>query len=233
MKLQEFDNRALGRARTWLGRLLKYAVLSAFLVFVTPRLTTWIPLTFPFAHPEQDACTFGPVTNPEYREMLATARSIQRWTWLGSKSEDQLLKQFSEVSGNNPSPYVKIAAMHAVLRALGADFRNVGQFSDGMFDRVSKKGGAIQYNYALPVPRIGALSGWPGDAWFIGGLKGPQSPTDVVAHTKQRQGQVYFVVWYPMPIIDRIPDVLGRGEFSCPSVPPRELEEYFTGGPQP
>jgi hypothetical protein len=154
-----------------LGRLLKYAVLSAFLVFVTPRLTTWIPLTFPFAHPEQDACTFGPVTNPEYREMLAKARSIQRWTWLGSKPEDQLLKQFSEVSGNNPSPYVKIAAMHAVLRALGADFRNIGRFSDGMFDQVSKKGGTIQYNYALPVPRIGALSGWPGDAWFIGGLK--------------------------------------------------------------
>jgi len=103
--------------------------------------------------------------------MLAKARSIQRWTWLGSKPEDQLLKQFSEVSGNNPSPYVKIAAMHAVLRALGADFRNIGRFSDGMFDQVSKKGGTIQYNYALPVPRIGALSRWPGDAWFIGGLK--------------------------------------------------------------
>ena len=215
-------------------RLLKYAVVSAFLVFAPPRLTTWIPLTFPFAHPEQDACTFGPVTNADYREMLSKARSAQRWTWLGTKPEDQLEKQLLEVSGNDPSPYVKIAAMHAVLRALGADFRSNGRFSDGMFDRVSTKGGVIQYSYALSVPRIGALSGWPGDAWFIGGLKGPPSSTDVVARAKYRQGEVYFVVWYPRPVIDRIPDhVFARGTISCPPVPPQALEDYFKVGPQP
>jgi hypothetical protein len=171
--------------------------------------------------------------NEEYRAMLSKARSIQRWTWLGSKPNEQLLQQFLEVSGRTSSPYVKIAAMHAVFRALGADFRNNGRFSDGMFERVSAKGGTIQYNYALPVPRVGALYGWPGDAWLIGGLNGPPSPTDVF-RPERRQGEVYFVVWYAAPIIDRTPDhVLVRSDVSCPPVPPQQLEGYFADAAQP
>jgi hypothetical protein len=104
MSIAGFGNRAFGRAGIWLWRLLKYAALIAFLVFITPRSTTWLPFTFPFDHPEQDTCTFGPVSNEDYRAMLSKARSIQRWTWLGSKPEDQLLKQFLEVSGITSSP---------------------------------------------------------------------------------------------------------------------------------
>jgi hypothetical protein len=214
-----------------MGRIIRYAVLIAPLVLAIPRLTNWIPAALPFSHPEQDACTFGPITNAEYRAMLSKARSLQRWTWLGSNAADQLLKQFIEVSGGNSSPYLKIAAMHAILRALGADFRNNGLFSEGMFSRVSKQGGTIQYNYALPVPRIGVLSAWPGDAWLIGALKGPPSSTDAAARPKPRQGEVYFVVWHPNPI-DPNPDVLGREDVTCPPVPPRELEDFFTGAPR-
>ena len=124
--------------------------------------------------------------------------------------------------------------MHAVFRALGADFRNNGHFSNGMFDRVSTKGGTIQYNNALPVPRVGALSGWPGNAWLIGELKGPPSSTDAAARPKRRQGEVYFILWYPRPIVDRIPDhVFVRSDVSCPPVPPQELEGYFAGAAQP
>jgi hypothetical protein len=148
-------------------KVIKYAVLIGLLALALPRLTSWLPFTLPFAHPEQDECTFGPVTNAEYRAMLLKARSLQRWRWLGSKTADELLKQFLEVSEGSSSPYVKIAAMHAVFRAIGADFRNNNLFGDDMFDRVSKKGGTISYNYALAVPRIGVLA-LPGNAWFIG-----------------------------------------------------------------
>lgn len=206
-------------------RMVKYGTLVAAVVFVVPRLTTWLPFTLPFAHMDQDRCTFGPVSNAQYREMLSKARSIQRWKWLGSSPARDLLGEFLQVSESSSSPYVKIAAIHAVMRAYGADFRNNGPFS---FDRVSTKGGMVQYNYALPVPRVGVFSAWPGEAWFIGDLKGPVSSFDQEVSPELRQGQVYFVVHLPNPF-DPIPDVLQRGSTSCPSVPPEELQSSFSG----
>jgi hypothetical protein len=207
----------------WL--IVKYGALIAVAVFAIPRLTTWLPFTLQFAHPEQDNCTFGPVSNAEYCAMLLKARSLQRWKWLGPNAADELLKQFLEVSKGSSSPYVKIAAIHAVLRALGAEFRNNGLFSQDIFNRVSTKGGAIPNNYALPVPRIGVFSVWPGNAWFIGALKGPRSSTDGPA--SPRQGQVYFVVHLPNPI-DPIPNTLWWGEISCPPVPPQDLQTFLS-----
>ena len=95
------------------------------------------------------------------------------------------------------SPYVKIAAMHAVLRALGANFRNNSLFGSDLFNRASKTGGTISYHYALAVPRVGVLA-LPGDAWFIGSLKGPTpSGSSAASH---RQGQVYFLRLVPKSI---------------------------------
>ena len=157
--------------------------------------------------------------------MLSKARSLQRWRWLGSQAE--LMTQFLEVSGKSPSPYVKVAAIHAVFRALGAEFRNNGLFAKRMFDRVSHEGGTIQYNYVLAVPRIGVVA-LPGNAWFIGALKGPPD-----SHNQLRtrtQGEVYFITHFPNPI-DPIPDVLWRGDGLCPPVLPQELEAFFAGEP--
>jgi hypothetical protein len=210
-------------------KVIKYGILILLLALALPRLTSWLPFTFPFAHPEQDECTFGPVTNAEYRAMLSKARSLQRWRWLGSKPEAVLLKQFLEVSENSSSPYVKISAMHAVFRAIGADFRNNGLSGDDIFARVSKKGGTISYSYALPVPRIGVLA-LPGNAWFIGSLKGPPHSIEGLSRVKYRQGQVYFISHFPNPV-DQIPDVLWRGAVSCPPVPPEGLEAFFADAP--
>lgn len=206
-------------------KFIKYTGLILLLAIAIPRLTSWLPFTLPFAQPEQDTCTFGPVTNVEYRAMLSKARALQRWRWFGSDAPDELAKQLLEIStGSSLSPYRKIAAMHAVLRALGADFRNNGAFSNGMFERTFSKGGTIQYNYALSVPRIGILA-LPGNAWFIGSLKGPPHPIEAGSRTRH-QGEVYFITHFPNPI-DQIPDVLQRGEVVCPPVPPRELEAFF------
>jgi len=210
-------------------KFIKYAILILLLAIALPRLTSWLPFTFPFAQPEQDECTFGSVTNAEYRSMLSKARSLQRWRWLGSKPPDKLSEQFLVVSENSLSPSVKIAAMHAVLRSMGAEFRNNGSFGDGMFDRVSNEGGTISYTYALAVPRIGVLA-LPGNAWFIGHLKGPPHHLDRESGVRYRQGQVYFIAHFPNPV-DPIPDVFWRGKVSCPPVPPKELEAFFAGAP--
>ena len=201
-------------------QIIKYALLVGLIIFLAPRLTSWFDFTFPFAHPEQDACQFGPVTNAEYRAMLSKARSIQRWTWLRTNAEGVLLKQFKEVSENSPSPYVKIAAMHAVYRALGADFRNDHADAES-YARVAKEGGSVSFSYALAVPRIGVIS-LPANAWLIGSLNGPVHREA----TPYGKGYFAFTVYFPNPI-DQIPDVLGRGPDSCPPVPARELEASF------
>jgi hypothetical protein len=92
--------------RMW--RIVTYGAVATAVVFVVPRLTTWLPFTLPFYNMDQDRCTFGPVSNAEYREMLSKARSLQRWKWLGSNPAQELLAEFLNVSGSSPSPYVKL-----------------------------------------------------------------------------------------------------------------------------
>lgn len=159
--------------------------------------------------------------------MLSKARSIQRWTWLPRKTAGEvLLNQFQEVSGHSQSPYVKIAAMHAVLRALGADFRNTTANSS-TYASTAKGGGVLHFSYALPVPRIGVLS-LPANAWLIGAINGPMHPTNLYSREsgQYRKGTIRFIVHFPNPI-DQIPDVLGRGSDPCPPVPPNELIPFF------
>jgi hypothetical protein len=203
-------------------RVVKYAVLILFPALVLSWLTSWFPFTLLFAHPEQDECTFGPVTNAEYRGMLSKARSLRRGRSLSSNPPYELSEHFLEVSQNSSSPYVKIAAMHAVLRALGANFRN----STDLFNRASKTGGTISYHYSLAVPRIG-VAALPGNAWFIGSLRGPQ-PSTYISSIPYRQGEVYFTAHFPNPV-DQIPNALWQGPALCPPVPPKELESFFAG----
>jgi hypothetical protein len=90
--------------------------------------------------------------------------------------------------------------MHAVLGALGANFRN----SKDLFKRASRTGGTISYSYSLAVPRVGILA-LPGSAWLIGSLKG--SPPAALSDASHRQGHVYFTAHFPNPV-DQIPVVL-------------------------
>ena len=210
------------RVRDWIAFIFCAALVSS----VTPLLTSWLPIPDPFNHPDQDQCTFGPVSNPEYLAMLAKAKAIQRWHWLGTKPAEEIRSQFEEVAAGNPSPYIKIAAMHAVLRGLGADFRHTIP-SNAAFSYAAERAGAVSYHYALAVPRLGVFSGWPGHAWLIGQIGGP-----INSYEKTRQGEVDFIIWYPKPIIDVIPShALARGNVSCPPTPPQDLASSFAGPP--
>lgn len=90
-------------------------------------------------HPEQDACSFGPVTNAEYRQMLARVKALQaegkgHWAPLRgptqtsphssppgpSGSPQQLAARMNEFSDDISSLYMRRAVMHAVMRGAGA-----------------------------------------------------------------------------------------------------------------
>ena len=74
--------------------------------------------------PEQDACEFGLVSNARYRELLAEAKRRARSEWeplTGSSLDvgDQLRSRIDDLSKGLTSPYERIAAMHAAMRASG------------------------------------------------------------------------------------------------------------------
>jgi hypothetical protein len=86
-------------------------------------------------HPEQDSCSFGPVTNAEYRALLAEARRRQaigssHWAPLHGRtrsvegpppgSPEQLAARMNELSDDTSSLYMRRAVMHAVMRGAGA-----------------------------------------------------------------------------------------------------------------
>src|SRR5262245_10286385 len=76
-------------------------------------------------HPTQDACSFGPLSNERYRELLAEARRrTPRWRplpWDDREAGTLLNERFDDLSRGMTSVYERLAVMHAMLRALGAD----------------------------------------------------------------------------------------------------------------
>ncbi len=210
--------------RSFKGAVLASVGALAIAALLTPFLANWAT-----PHPEQDECSFGPVTNAEYRRMLAEATALYkgRWFWQMSPGYNKALSdQYLAITANQVSPYIKIAAIHAVMRAWGAEFRNVG---DDAFSLIAKAGGgSISFNYSLAVPRFGLVA-LPGDTWFIGSLNGPPTATMKSDANRFRQGHVDFVTWFPNPF-DPIQDsALQRTKLLCPPVPPSELEPLFTG----
>ncbi len=89
-------------------------------------------------HPEQDACSFGPVTNADYRQMLARVKALQaegkgHWGSLSGPTRTprdiaphqarssplQLMARMNEFSAGTSSLYEQRMIMHAVMRAAG------------------------------------------------------------------------------------------------------------------
>ena len=94
------------------------ALATAYLIwrFAAPIMDT---------RPEQDDCSFGPVTNQTYRYLLADAkrRTANQWEPLsGDEAEigKRLSRRIADLSAELQSMPEQIAAFHAVMRAMGA-----------------------------------------------------------------------------------------------------------------
>jgi hypothetical protein len=197
----------------------------------------WIPLAivlglaaaygapFLITYSEQDDCTFGPVSNERYRDYLNRARSltskINSLSWRDQAS-DLLNDTFEKLVNQQPSIYERIAAMHALLRALGAQYRNTNSMRDAdPYAKVARTGGFVSFNYILDVNRLGFFSPLR-EAWIAAGLTGPgdfyRGPVPSVS------GDIRFVVNHPTlepRSIDRAPE-------KCPPVPNQDLSEIFS-----
>jgi hypothetical protein len=109
----------------------------------------------------QTACSFGSVTPSDYRRMSEHAESLSTQRTLPrSESEvaDELSQRFRTISEGNKSAYVQIAAMHAVLRSIGAEYRNTISAEDPYGSAVAKNGLVI-FNYAVRASKLAAVFG--------------------------------------------------------------------------
>ena len=204
------------QVRKWLPLAIVLGLVAAY---GAPFLTTYS---------EQDDCTFGPVSNQQYRDYLSRAKDLSSKT-PGSFSwnHQEARARFNELSegliDQKSSVYERVAASHALLRSFGAQYRNTSDMDPDPYATVAKTGGVVRFNYYLDVNRLGLFHPLMRQAWIIATLTGPgdfyRGPVPSVA------GDIRFAVNYPAfdtrPPIDRAPE-------QCPPVPDQTLSEGFS-----
>lgn len=185
-------------------------------------------------HWDQDACTFGPVSNARYRELLAEAKRKRRTQWPPLVRDDYkasvlLNARFDDLSRNLASVYERLAAMHAILRALGANYRRPASHSPDPYEKLPW-GGYFSFYYQVDINRLGFFAPILRRGELIGGVYAPGrvamkgNPTDP---TRYERGAVSFTVHFPK-LIDGPAYVprLASGAI-CPPVPAPEQAKYF------
>jgi hypothetical protein len=201
---------------------------AAISVHVAPLLAT---------HSEQDNCSFGTFSNEQYRRLLAEAKRKQAWEWQGLVRENYptsmlLNSRFDELARGTSDVYERLAIMHAILRALGAEYRTAmpsAMPTEAPYDVAIKQGGVASFHYYLDVNRAGFFAPFlrtanVGAVLYAGAPK-PSNPTDTVRY---RRGLVSFSILLPNlldpgPSFDRSPS--GEG---CPPVPRPDQATYFS-----
>jgi hypothetical protein len=208
------------KARTW---ILLAIMLGLAVAYGGPLLITYI------TNGEQDECTFGPVSNEQYRAYLRRAKDLSSETpGSFSRNNQEARARFNELFeklvDQKPSVYERVAASHALLRSFGAQYRNTNNIDPDPYAKVARTGGSISFNYYLDINRLGVFQPFIQQAWIITSLIGPgdfyRGPVPLVA------GDIRFVVNYPtfdppLPPVDRAPE-------QCPPVPNQSLSESFS-----
>lgn len=122
----------------------RFAIIVISLALGATLYGVWrFDASYLFTRPEQDACTFGLVSNARYRELLDEAKRRAQTTWprlLGEPLEvgDRLRSRIEDLSKGITSPYERVAAMHAVMRASGG-------YLEGMWPRQRQSGEVYFY----------------------------------------------------------------------------------------
>jgi len=173
------------------------------------------------SHSEQDACTFGTVSNARYQELLAEARRRQSNEWpplvWGNKESMRLLNErVDSLFEGKRSVNETIAAAHAVMRALGGEFR---RFRSDSESTIRADMGTVSNDYLLDVNRIGYFALWQRRAWIIGTVVVGKKVDANRLQDKKRTatGDANFIVWFPS-WIDPIPPI-EKGNSTCPGTP--------------
>jgi len=220
-------------------------VFSAGLHFKSMKPRLWIPLVIVLGlaavysvplfitHGEQDDCTFGPVLNAQYRDYLRRAKELSSkmpgsFTWSDREAMARFDELFEKLIDGNPSVYERVAAMHALLRSFGAQYRNTDDMRPNSYARIAERRGTLGFRYLLDVNRLGLvhpllLQLFMRQARITATLVGPgkfyTGPVPLVA------GDIRFKVQYPL-FDTQLP--FDRAPENCPLVPDQALAAGFS-----
>jgi hypothetical protein len=171
------------------------------------------------SHAEQDNCSFGPVSNAQYRSYLSEAKDRQRTKWPSFSNDDkdierQLNFRLSDMLGEEKSIYVRIAMMHAILRAIGAEYLNSDGYRLDVHKDSFERGQTIRSNYQVDINRLVRFQLYPRQIWLLAVITDPTAASSV-----KRYGYQHFVA-HILYFVDRPPEqFLAKSGQDCPPVP--------------
>jgi hypothetical protein len=152
--------------------LAVFGILAAIIIGAN-----YAPLLF--MHSDQDNCTFGPVSNARYRAYLEEAKNRQRTRWPGFSRDDQkigreLRSRLSDMLAEEGTVYERIAIMHAILRAIGAEYLNAnGRTEADPFEGARKRRQLVEFNYQVDINRLGLFQPYPRTIWILASIPDP------------------------------------------------------------
>ena len=158
--------------RMFFRSLAAVAVLPAIIVGAN-----YAPLLYSFA--DQDNCTFGPISNEQYRAYLKEAKNRQWTKWSAFSRDDQkigreLRSRLSDMLAQGGTVYERIAIMHAILRAIGAEYLNAnGRAEPDPFEGARKRRQLVEFHYQVDINRLGLFQPYPRTIWIVASIPDP------------------------------------------------------------
>jgi hypothetical protein len=184
-------------------------------------------------HPAQDGCTFGTVSNAHYRQLLAEAKRRQATTWPSlvwdnKKTMGLLNERVDDLSRGTTSVYERLAAMHAVMRALGGDYRQTGADSENPFGSQNRSG-IVSYHYHVDLNGLGFFAPIWRHMWVIGTLVFNAKGGGIVQDRRRSEpGDIDFIVWFPSFFDTYVTRPRSKFGESCPRLPDAALAERLS-----
>ncbi|KRR19557.1 hypothetical protein CQ14_17225 [Bradyrhizobium lablabi] len=155
--------------------LAVFAILAAIII-----AANYTPLLF--LHSDQDNCAFGPVSNEQYRAYLREAKNRQRTKWSAFSRDDQgigreLRSRLSDMDADGATVYERIAIMHAILRAIGAEYLSTdGRTEADPFEGARKRRRDVEFHYRVDINRLVFFQPYPRQEWIIATIQDPDIP---------------------------------------------------------
>lgn len=156
------------------------AILAAILIGAN-----YAPLLF--MHSDQDNCTFGPISNEQYRAYLKEAKNRQRTKWSAFSRDDQeigreLRSRLPDMVAEGGTVYERIATMHAILRAVGAEYLNTnGRMEVDPFEAARKRRQDVELNYRVDINQLVFFQPYPRQLWIVAKIQDPDIPRPEIA----------------------------------------------------
>jgi hypothetical protein len=208
------------RYRRALLRPALRAAIAVGLIVVAGVAANYAPLLS--MHSEQDECSFGPISNEQYRSYLFEARNRQRTKWSAFSRDDQqigreLRSRLSDMVTEGGSVYERIAMMHAILRAVGAVYLNTnGRVEVDPYESARNHRQDVEFNYQVDINRLGFFQPYPRNLWIVAKIEDPDIPRPEITRL---YGEL-SITSATVSIFDHPPyEFLSPSGQSCPPTP--------------